>query len=281
MEATKNEMADGTEFSLQSVRRALVILEMAAQDKVLTIRSVGDKLGLAYSTANRLVSELRSSGYLEPANERGTYRLGLKLFSLGCQVDSVASLNLAAVPVLRQLSTDIGESTNIAMWEAGSVVYVNRVEPPHSLRTVVRLGEEAPLHCSAVGKVTLAFLPYAERLSLINSLTLTSFTSHTIVGRPSLIEELEQIRFLGYAINDEEHYEGVRGVGAPVLTDHGFPIASVSVAGPTSRIDTLALQKLSAMVIEAAHQIAYNRRFHRIDTVIRVNGKGANASADA
>ncbi len=272
-------MANGAEFSLQSVRRALAIIEMSARDKAVSIKSVADQLGLTNSTASRLVSELRNFGYLEPANERGTYRLALKLFTLGCQVDSVANLNLAAVQVLRQLSADIGESTNIAIWQAGSLLYLNRVEPSHSLRTVVRLGEEAPLHCSAVGKAILAFLPRGEQLSLVDSLTLTPFTPHTIVGRQGLLEELEQIRHTGYAVNDEEHYEGVRGVGAPVLSDGGFPIASVSVAGPTSRIAARALPELGTMTIEAAYQIAYNLGFHRIETVIPANGKGAVANA--
>lgn len=242
------------------------MLEFTALHGDVSVGDVQAALALPRSTAHRLLQSLREGGYLEPLDLRGRYRLGLKLYALGQRADVVASLCAAAQPVMADLAATTGESVNLAQRVGGRVVYVDHIQSHQALRTLVKIGDPVPLHCSSVGKVVLAFLSAAEREEILGRIELTAFTHRSIVTPDALRKELERARETGFAVNDEEHALGIRSLAAPILDDLGYPLGALSIAGPAVRIGCDEFFRLGELVARAAGEVARAAGLHSRQT---------------
>lgn len=162
------------------------------------------RVGIAKSTAHRLISTLERRGFVVRLPGDGRYVLGLKVFGA---VNPLVAPMLHSV--LEELARRSGESVNLGALHGGEIVYVDRVESQHALRWGLRVGSRVPVHCSGMGKAILAELPPATRHDVLKSVKLQPFTRHTLTDPTALEEELCRIHAAGYAIDDEEYMEGV------------------------------------------------------------------------
>jgi IclR family KDG regulon transcriptional repressor len=147
-----------------------------------------------------------------------------------------------AKPFLRQLVERTGECSHLAILAQGQALYIDQVESPSSLRVTTGVGTLAPLHCTALGKVMLAFShePLPEEMPV--------FTPRTISDRETLRAHLDQTRRQGYAIDDEEYEYGVRCVAAPVFDFRGKVVGAIGISGPAGRIGLDRLAQFGAIV---------------------------------
>jgi DNA-binding IclR family transcriptional regulator len=131
---------------------------------------------------------------------------------------------------------------------------IDDVEAEASLRVVGGIGRLIPLHCTAVGKALLAFsdLPFPEYLE--------RETARTITDHEALACHLEHIRAAGYALDNEEHQEGVRCMAAPVYDYMGTLIAAIGISGPTVRMTDRRIPELAEMVMQAARELSTDLR---------------------
>jgi IclR family pca regulon transcriptional regulator len=217
---------------IQSVSRALSILELFSDKRPsLSVSQVAELTGLNRATCYRFCQTLRQLGYLEELPER-RFRPGLKAVSLAHSALSSRELPELALPYLRRLREDINETVNMGLLDDTEVVYVARVLSDHLISLRLYVGSRLPAFASSLGRSILAFLPQEQAESIIDRSDLTQITSHTIVNRKQLLAELKTIRERGYALNDQEVANGLRGVAAPVLTETGKPIAAINVSIP-------------------------------------------------
>lgn len=189
------------------------------------------------STAHRILSVMVDNRLVDRI-EPGTYRLGIRLLELGSLVKSRISVRQEALPHMQSLHQELGETVNLSVRHDDEVVYIERSAAGNSMMRVVQIiGARAPLHITAVGKLFLAedgpqkCAEYARRTGL------PRYTENTLTDADALVKELEKIRRLGYAFDNEEAEKGVSCVGAGIYNDDGRLVAGLSVSAPSDRLN--------------------------------------------
>ncbi len=241
---------------LSSVGAALRLLkEFSAEEPEMGITVLARRLQLAKSTVHRLASTLVAEGFLEqnPTSER--YRLGLSLFALGTLVRRRMDVSREALPYLHQLRDRTGESVHLAVIEGSEIMYLFNLESQQAIGVRSYLGLRKPAFCTSEGRALLAFSSPAV-LSHIVKKGLTAHTPKTITEPAALHKVLAEVKLSGYALDDGESEEGMRGLAAPVWDASGAVIAAVGLAGPVSRLSKKSLRSFTPWVIAAAHGIS-------------------------
>lgn len=252
---TKSAAAAGTS-QVQSLSRALLLLErLAASDMGMSLTDVAGSLGLAPSTAHRLLNSLRSHDFVDVDDTQGLWSIGVNAFSIGNAYLKKRDFIAQARPFMKRLVAETGETSNLGIVEQNSVVYVGQVESPQTMRMVVSLGSRAPLHASGVGKALLSAMPRKDALEIIRKTGMAAFTAHTLI-HPSQFElELGKISQQGYSLDDEEQFEGLRCIAANIYNEYGEAVAAISISGPAVRVKWERIPMLSALVMDAAREV--------------------------
>jgi DNA-binding IclR family transcriptional regulator len=224
------------------------------------VSRVATDAALPVSTTHRLLNDLVASGFASFDPETRRYYLGLKVFELSTRVSLTKGLSEVALPVMRRLSEEIGESVFMGVREGTDILLVEKVLGPGRIQINDSVGSRIPLHHLAQGKSILAFLPEDEREDLIKVMTLEPETPRTITDPGELRDELEITRELGWASVDGEHEEGVRAIAAPILDAHDRPVAAVAIAVPAFRVPMRELKKRAPKLLDAVREIAVRLR---------------------
>ncbi|MGH2991788.1 MAG: IclR family transcriptional regulator [Solirubrobacterales bacterium] len=247
----------GAAPGIQSVARALAILELFSDRRpALSVSEVAELTGLNRATCYRFCQTLLQLGYLEEISER-RFRPGLKAVSLAHSALRSRELPELAMPYLRELRRQTSETVNMGLLDGTEVVYVARVLSDHLISLRLYVGSRLPAYASSLGRAMLAFLPEGESQAVIDRSELNPITEHTIFDPRRLKAELRRIRARGYAVNDQEIANGLRGVAAPVLSASQRPIAAVNISVPRPLIQPLELEEvLAPQVMETASAIS-------------------------
>jgi DNA-binding IclR family transcriptional regulator len=261
---------------VQTIERVSAILDLVGQSPAgMSIREVSSQLELPKGTVHRLLSSLIYVGYVRQDSVSRNYFLGLKLLDLGGLVASQLDLRKVAAPLLHALADKSRETVHMVVWDQDEVVYIEKVEPPPDtggLRMASRIGARNPAHSCAVGKIFLSYLSSNELGDFISGKGLPARTSNTITDDVALRQELKTIREQGYALDNEENEEGIRCIGAPVLSESGTPAAAISLSGPAFRVTKqLAQEVLRREIVETAAEISRKLGYGRAE-----NRKSAN-----
>ncbi len=220
--------------------RVLDILEFLGQSPDgFTLTALSRRLRVPKSSLLALLRTFVERGYLEQ-EPTGIYRLGLRARDIGLRAPFPEQLPAFAAPALRELAEKTGESVFLGAFvrHPPEVVYVDKIESRQRIRYTAELGERRPLHCTAPGLAVLAFLPDAERDTLLDGLTLERFTDLTVTDRRALRARLDGVRRAGVVMNMDEFITGAGGIAAPIFDRAGMPVATCTVIGPTSRLMT-------------------------------------------
>ena len=240
---------------VQSVDRALLILEHLARAGEAGVTDLAAQLDVHKSTAFRLVATLESHRLVEQTGDRGKYRLGIGLLRLAGATTARLDVIQEARPVSRKLAADTGETVNIAVLADRSALYLDQIAGSSALQSHNWVGQHIPLHATANGKVLLSGLPAEELSELLDDLP--SYTDLTITDRDQLERELREVRRLGYAVAADELEVGLTAVSAPIRNAHGDVIASLSVSGPTFRLVEDEVHTVTDLVVRAAEEISH------------------------
>ena len=239
----------------QALSRGLALLEaLAATEGGATLTAVAEQLALPAPTAHRLLATLEQAGYVQQG-AGGEWLVGVRAFRVGSAFLDHRNLVVHAYPHLKRLMEQSGETTNLAVIDDGEAVVVEQVQCRELMRMSTKLGARAPLHASGVGKAMLAAMADAAVNSALAKRGLVGHTARTITSRERLALELEATRGRGYAIDDEEHADGLRCVAAPIWDENAEAWAAISLAGPTSRITPARVDGLGRLVSAIAADI--------------------------
>lgn len=247
--------------SVNSLARAVRILEAFGHNEKMGVTEISKKLGLPKSSTHEIVSTLVTEGILEKDQNNSRYWLGVKLFELGNRARANLEIRKVATPFLKELNEYFDETVHLTILDSSEVLYVECFESTKRLRTYSVIGVRAPLYCTAVGKAIMAFLPEEEILNIIKEKGLPRFTPNTITEKEHLMKELSKIREKGYAVDNMEHEEGVRCIGAPIRSHSGEVFASISLSGPSQRINLEKSSDAAGRIITAANEISRKMGF--------------------
>ncbi len=242
---------------MKSVKKAVEVLEALAQrENGVGITQLSKQLNLPKSTIHQILSTFKSVRFVEQTPEDKQYHLGLRIFELGNIVQSQLQLRKIAHPSLYNLSRKTNETTYLVVPEGNRIVYIDCVESTARLRAHPVFGDRVPLHCTGVGKAIMAFLPEKKINRITHEDGLERFTENTITDPQVLKRELKKVRKRGYAVDNVEHEEGIRCVGAPIRNHRKEVFAAISVSGPSQRFDPPRIQTMAQLVIETAQEIS-------------------------
>jgi DNA-binding IclR family transcriptional regulator len=238
---TTTRDASGT---VQSVDRAVTILELLAVHGAAGVTQLARELGVHKSTASRLVAALERRRLVEQVEERGRYRLGVGILKLAGATSARLDLVQEARPVCRRLASETGETVNLAVLSGGAALYVDQVTGGSSLSSYNWVGQHIPIHATSNGKVLVSELADPELGRVLGDLV------------PYLDTQLEEVRRHGYAVATDELDVGLTAVAAPVRDAHGDVVASVSVSGPSFRFGSARIEELVPLVRAATTEIS-------------------------
>lgn len=212
------------------------------------------------ATAFNIISTLESCQYLEKNENSGKYRLGIELFRIGTKVN--ADLRSIVRPYLETVVAKFKETVNLVIREGAYVIYLEKIESPHSMRISTMAGSRLPINATAVGKAILSGHPDNELLAIIDALSFVHFTDNTICSKEKLLECIKKVRELGYSEDFEELEIGLTCVAAPIFNHTGKALAAISVSGPTSRMDeetrTIVGEELVVITQQISRKLGYN-----------------------
>lgn len=239
---------------IQSIQRAAAILRSFTEaEPELGVVELSKRLELHKSTVSRILTTLQEEGLVSQNPETGKYRLGVGLISLAGV--ALGRLNVRGVtqPHLNGLVEISQETVNVVLQDGPECVNVERVASPKQIRYVGWIGRRMPLHCTAAGKVLLAFMEPEERDRLLND-PLTRYTNKTITDKSRMVTDLSLICQRGYAIVHEEFEDEFSAIAAPVF-NHTRKIAGVlSISGPTFRMGPGQIERFIRPLLETANK---------------------------
>ncbi|WP_165368184.1 IclR family transcriptional regulator [Phytoactinopolyspora endophytica] len=248
MESTSNTRTAG---HVQSVERAIAILEFLARTDWAGVTDVGNALGVHKSTAFRLISTLESRGLVEQHIQTGKYRLGFGLVHLAHSVTVGPEVTRQAQAGCEWLAENSEETVTLSVLEGNESVTVDQILSTSTVASRSWLGRRTPLHCTSPGKVFLAHLEEEEQGSIIAG-PHERYTDFTIIDADTLSQEVQLVRTNGYATSFEEFEEGLSAAAAPVYGADDSVIAAIGLSGPSYRLDRAQLDETVPLVMEAA-----------------------------
>ncbi|WP_232626631.1 MULTISPECIES: IclR family transcriptional regulator [Streptomyces] len=252
---TRERQPKGAAGSVQSVDRAVSVLEILARHGEAGVTEIADELGVHKSTAFRLLGVLENRGLVGQAKDRGKYFLGAGVLRLAGAAAVRMDISQEGAPVCRELADELGETVNIAVLDDDAAVNIMQARGPASVTAQNWLGRRTPLHATSSGKVLLAHLPTTLREGMV-ARTLPRLTEHTVTGTVALRGELETVVERGFAVAVEELEVGLAAVAAPVRAHDGKVIGALSASGPVYRLTEERLTEVAKRTVTAAVELS-------------------------
>src|SRR6202171_275245 len=254
--STANSDPDPKDGGVQSVDRALLIIEtLAEDDEGYRLTDLAVRTGLSPSTVHRLLATLEKRRFVQFDRGESTWHIGAQSFAIGSTFVRRRNFVTPALPYLRKLRDQTRETANLAVVDDGAMVVLTRVESREIMRSVTKVGGRVPMVASGLGKALLSTYSEQDVFAIIQREGMPRLTSKSIVRAGELCTSLQDIRRQGYSVDDEEALIGLRCVSAVVYDDCSEPVAAICVSGKASRVPNDRLPILGKQVQEVAAEL--------------------------
>lgn len=241
----------------RSLERGLHTIEaVVATPGGASLAETARRIGLHRSTTHHLLQALVGMGYLSQDPHSRRYHPSPRLARLAGPISDVESLPEFVLPLLADMARHAGEEISLVIYGDGAAATVARRHPATAEGAMPDDDAPIALHATAAGKAILAWRPAPEQTALLDGLRLDRFTTNTLDSRAMLEAELRRIRAAGFAVDDEEYRDGVRGIAAPILDRTGSAVAAVCIVGPKDRITRQKIRDLRAPLGELTRQMS-------------------------
>ena len=242
---------------VQSAERIFKILEVLAEGGEMGLMEISAALSLHKSTVHRLLTSLIYMGYARQDEATQKYTLSYKLVSMAGKILARTDILQIARPYLERLSDISGETVHLVQREGSSILYIYKIEAKvGTIRMVSHVGMVHPMYCSGVGKAIMAELPEKEVRQIWQDSVIEKKTEKTITDYKELLSAIDEIKRLGYALDDEENEEGVRCIAASLSGYGNEARYAFSISGPVSRMTKERIRELSVDVKRVQQELS-------------------------
>ncbi|MFI7004506.1 IclR family transcriptional regulator [Nocardia sp. NPDC050175] len=246
----------GRTAAVQSVDRALLVMEIIAKLGQAGVTEIAAELGVHKSTVSRLIAVLESRGYVEQLSDRGKYRLGFSIVRLAGSTSAQVDLVGQSQGACNALAAETGETTNIAVLDGNRIINIVEAAGSGSIALRSWVGQSCPAHATSSGKVLLSGLEPAVLRKQVGP-KLEAYTDNTLTKVADLAAQLVAVREHGWASVREELEIGLNAVAAPVFDSNGVIVAALSVSGPSYRLGPDRFASTARQAIASAADISH------------------------
>jgi DNA-binding IclR family transcriptional regulator len=251
------EDKESDNYQVPALDRALAIMELLAKHpEGMRMREIAEALSLPANSVFRITALLRDRGYLLRDDDGMRFQLSRKLLVLGYAAIGEDKLVEHAMETMQQLRDITEETVLIGVRVDLEGLVLEQVAATQPLKFLVDPGTRFPLHTSAPGKAIVAFLPPAEKESILSRLNYKVYTKNTITSRSKFEAELVDVQAQGYGVDRAEQVDGLHCLASPIFNHRGYPIASIWVTGPGFRFPEHQFDKIGKKVVKAAERIS-------------------------
>ncbi len=249
-------MVEQTRYLNTSLSKALKILSLFNDERrELSLSEVARLLETQPGAVYPILYTLQVHGYLTRDPETKRFRLGLKILTQANYLLSSLDIREQAKPILRGMARELSVNAHLAVLHENEVLYLDREEAAPGVVLTSIVGRRVPLHCTALGKVLLAFNPEMEG-HVLDGDTLKAVTSKTITNPKALRAEIARVRNQGYAVDNEEFHEGNVCVAAPIRNYRSTVVAAISISFAKTRLGYEHLEELVSKVVNGSIEIS-------------------------
>jgi DNA-binding IclR family transcriptional regulator len=241
-------------YSIGAVENALALLGAIAERDVLGLGEAAEIAGVSKSTAYRLLATLEVAGLAERLPESG-YRAGVEAIRWASRLLAGLDVRTVALPTLRRLRDETGETVNLALLRDSSLVYVEILESPAAFRMADVPGSAVPIHATALGKAVAVHLEPQQLATILGPEPYERFTAATPTTWQAFNASLAPTRTTGYGVDLEEVSVGVACVGAAVL-DGGRVVGALSVSAPRARMTDARIEEVGRRLVAVAAEVS-------------------------
>ena len=267
---------------VNSILRAVKVLDILKDQGTLSYMGILKRMDVPKSTLFKILATLEDQELVNRDQETNKYRLGAKLLEWGAGAQSQLEFRKIALPFMQKLSDDLDCTVQLTVVVQEELLPVESIESKtwfwQPFKFPGFLGQTSPLHCTAAGKIALAFMDEQERERVIGDRGLSRYTKNTITSKKALLSELKKIRERGYSISNAEHDELIRAVACPVRDHSGKVIAALSVLDVVTRMKPEralhVVEPVKKMAAEISRQLGYLPNNPQISSSSRTRSSG-------
>lgn len=242
--------------SVAAVLKVFAILNALGERSDIGITDLSVRLAMPKATVYRFLQTMKSLGYVRQEADSERYGLAMRMFELGAKALTSPELVDLSKHHMQMLADATGETVHLGTLIDSEIIYVHKVDSRHMLGMYSRVGRRAPLHCTAIGKVLLAWEHPERRDRILDGADFKRFRDKTITTRPAFLAELELVKQQGFGEDREEFDDHIRCLGVPIFDRLGQPIAGMSVSFPTFRFDVEKAPEVVKMLQTASRDIS-------------------------
>lgn len=242
---------------MPNLEKGLAVLEyLSLCSEGKTLQEIKTILDISQTTAYRILNTLVRLEYLYYREDSKRYRLSMKLLTLGFRPMNEHNLLETVVPHLRDLRDQVKETACFGVLGDEKGIFIEQAQGHHTFRFILSPGKPFELHCSAPGKAIMAYLPNTVRDRYLSYMPFEAYNERTITTSEAYLKELERVRRLGYAMDNEEEMSGVICIGAPVFNYTGYPCGAIWISGPKDRLKKETIRSSAITIKTIAAKIS-------------------------
>ncbi len=242
--------------SVAAVLKVFAILQALGENAETGVSELSVRLAMPKATVYRFLQTMKTLGFVRQDGDSERYGLAMRMFELGTKALKYPELVELAKHPMQMLADRTGETVHLGMLIDSEIIYVHKVDSRHMLGMYSRVGRRAPLHCTAIGKVLMAWEHPERRDLILDGATFQRFRDKTIVDRGAYLDELARVREQGFGEDREEFDDHIRCLGVPIFDRLNQPVAGLSVSFPTFRYDEARAPEVVAMLTQASRQVS-------------------------
>ena len=237
-----------------TVVKAFSLLEVLAEsEEPLGVTELADRLSFGKSNVHRLLQTLIALNYVRKTDGAG-YMATLRMWEFGSRIVSRVVLRDIARPTMRHLSSLTKEAVHLSQYDAGEVIYLDKIESKEPVRAYTQLGGRAPAYCTATGKILMAYIPEAEVRQVYEGVQAS--TRNTVTDVEVFLQQCATARDRRYALNTGEWREDVIGLAAPIADASGAVVSAIGISAPASRLGPDAIERFAPELVEAGREVS-------------------------
>ncbi len=248
--------------AVSSVLKVFNILQALGEQKEIGVSELSQRLMMSKATTYRFLQTMKTLGYVSQEGEADKYSLTLRLFELGSKSLEYVDLISIADKEMRYISEKTNEALHLGALDENAFIYIHKIDSGYNLRMQSRVGRRNPLYSTGIGKVLLSGRDEAFVRDVLKDVEFTKHTDKTLENVDQLLAELDHIRQVHYAEDNEEQEPGLRCIAAPVYDRFGNIIAGLSISFPTIRFDEKRMSYYVGLLQTASKNISKELGYH-------------------